>query len=154
MSLDGKTRVTSAPWEVEWVFPRDPALDVRNVARRLYVASQPRHPDEMDCADHAPRQTTLSDCNRLHLATTDRNRLRPSRIGSRMTTRREQIREAINRHRKRRKRGDFWRPIMVTKAQLDQLEVRGYLDPDRRGERADKCDAIASFLRDSLAKSD
>jgi hypothetical protein len=63
-------------------------------------------------------------------------------------TRREQVREAIARHRKRRKRGFLWRPI--TKAQLDQLEVRGYLDPDRRGERADECDAIASFLRDSL----
>lgn len=44
-------------------------------------------------------------------------------------SRREQIREAIGRHRKRRKRGFFWRPILVTKDQLDQLEVRGYLDP-------------------------
>jgi hypothetical protein len=33
-------------------------------------------------------------------------------------------------------------------AQLDPLEVRGYLDPDRRGERADECDTIASFFRD------
>jgi hypothetical protein len=32
--------------------------------------------------------------------------------------------------------------IDVTDAQLDALEVRGYLDPDRRGERADECDAI------------
>jgi hypothetical protein len=46
-----------------------------------------------------------------------------------MTTRREQVREAIARHRKRRKRGFFWRPILVTKAQLDQLEERGYLNP-------------------------
>jgi hypothetical protein len=52
-----------------------------------------------------------------------------------MTARREQIREAIARHRKRRKRGLFLRPIIVTKDQLDQLEVRGYLEPDRRGER-------------------
>jgi hypothetical protein len=40
----------------------------------------------------------------------------------------------MTRHRKRRKHGFFWRPITVTKAQLDQLEVRGYLDPDLRGE--------------------
>ena len=70
-----------------------------------------------------------------------------------MTHRRAQIREAIARHRKRRKRGFVWRPIVVTKAQLDQLEERGYLDPDRRGERIDECDAIEMFLTDSLAKS-
>jgi hypothetical protein len=44
-------------------------------------------------------------------------------------TRREQVREAIARHRKRRKRGFLWRPIVVTKAQLDQLVERGYLNP-------------------------
>jgi hypothetical protein len=44
------------------------------------------------------------------------------------------------------------RPILVTKDQLDQLEVRGYLDPDRRGERADECDAIEWFLTDALAR--
>jgi hypothetical protein len=71
-----------------------------------------------------------------------------------MTTRREQVRDAIARHRKRRKRGLFWRPITVTKDQLDQLEVRGYLDPDLRGERADECDAIEMFLADSLANLD
>jgi hypothetical protein len=70
-----------------------------------------------------------------------------------MMTRREQVREATGRHRKRRKYGLFWRPILVTKAQLDQLEERGYLDPDLRGERADECDAIEMFLGDSLAKS-
>jgi hypothetical protein len=37
-----------------------------------------------------------------------------------MTTRREQMREVIARHRKRRKLGLFWRPILVTKDQLDQ----------------------------------
>jgi hypothetical protein len=31
------------------------------------------------------------------------------------------------------------------------LEKRGYLDPDRRGERADECDAIERFLMDWLA---
>ena len=69
-----------------------------------------------------------------------------------MTNRREQVREAIARHRKRRKRGHFFRPIIVTKDQLNQLEVRGYLDPDRRGERIDECDAIEMFLKDELAK--
>jgi hypothetical protein len=44
------------------------------------------------------------------------------------------------------------RLIDVTDAQLDALEVRGYLDPDRRGERADECDAIELFLADSLNK--
>jgi hypothetical protein len=29
------------------------------------------------------------------------------------------------------------------------LEVRGYLDPDRRGDRADECDAIEMFPTDS-----
>jgi hypothetical protein len=33
------------------------------------------------------------------------------------------------------------------------LEKRGYLDPDRRGDRADECDAIEMFLGDSLAQS-
>jgi len=29
---------------------------------------------------------------------------------------------------------------------------RGYLDPDRRGDRAEECDAIEMFLADSLLK--
>jgi len=41
----------------------------------------------------------------------------------------------------------------VTKDQLDQLEVRGYLDPDRRGDRLDECAAIEMFLTDSLRKA-
>ena len=65
-------------------------------------------------------------------------------------TRQEQVREAIVRHRKRRKHGLFWRPITVTKDQLDQLEVRGYLDCNNRGERADECEAIEVFLMDAL----
>jgi hypothetical protein len=67
-----------------------------------------------------------------------------------MRTRREQVREAIARHRKRRKRGLFVRPIIVTKDQLDQLEVRGYLDPGLRGNRVDECEAIEAFLIESL----
>jgi len=70
-----------------------------------------------------------------------------------MTNRREQIRVTTARHRKRRERGLFLRPILVTKGQLDQLEVRGYLDPNNRGDRADECEAIETFLMDSLAKA-
>jgi hypothetical protein len=68
-----------------------------------------------------------------------------------MTIRREQVREAAARHRRRRKHALLWRPILVTKSQLDQLEERGYLDPDRRGERLDECDAIESFLTDAAS---
>jgi hypothetical protein len=68
-----------------------------------------------------------------------------------MTNRQDQIREATARHRKRHKRGLFLRPIQVTKGQLDQLEGRGYLDPNDRGDRAGECEAI--FLMDSLAKA-
>jgi hypothetical protein len=53
----------------------------------------------------------------------------------------------------RRKRGIHRRTVSVTDAQLDALEVRGYLDPGRRGDRADECDAIEMFLADSLAQS-
>ncbi len=67
-----------------------------------------------------------------------------------MKIRREQLREATARHRKRAKRGLLWRPILVTEHQLDQLEVRGYLDPNRRGERLDECDAIEAYLAASL----
>jgi hypothetical protein len=42
------------------------------------------------------------------------------------------------------------RPISMTKGQLDELEVRGYLDPNNRGDRADECEAIETFLMDSL----
>jgi hypothetical protein len=66
-----------------------------------------------------------------------------------VTTRREQVREAIDRHRRRRKHGLLWRPILITKSQLDQLEQRGYLDPGR--DRADECDAIEIFLADEAA---
>jgi hypothetical protein len=68
-----------------------------------------------------------------------------------MTIRREQVREAIARNRKRRKHGLLWRPILITKSQLDQLEQRGYLDPGR--DRADECDAIEIFLADALPNS-
>ena len=69
-----------------------------------------------------------------------------------MTNRRQQIREAIARHRRRRTRGQRVLSIVAEKHWLDQLEVRGYLDPDRRGERIDECDAVETFLADSLNK--
>jgi hypothetical protein len=40
----------------------------------------------------------------------------------------------------------------LTNAQLGALEVRGDVEPDRRGDRADECDAIEMFLGDSLNK--
>ena len=60
--------------------------------------------------------------------------------------------ERVWAHRKRIKRGMHRRSITLTDVQLDALEVRGYLDPDRRGDRADECDAIEMFLGDSLNK--
>jgi hypothetical protein len=52
--------------------------------------------------------------------------------------------------RRRQSWGLHRRLIDVTDAQLDALEVRGYLDPGRRGDRADECDAIEMLLGDSL----
>jgi hypothetical protein len=69
-----------------------------------------------------------------------------------MTIRRQQVRQAAARHRKRRKVGLLWRPILITKSQLDQLEQR-YLDPGRRGDPLDECDAIAMFLTDALPRN-
>jgi hypothetical protein len=48
------------------------------------------------------------------------------------------------------------RPLLAAdhrdEGQLDQLELHGYLDPDRRGDRADETEAIEAFLMDSLRK--
>jgi hypothetical protein len=52
--------------------------------------------------------------------------------------------------RRRQSWGLHRRSIDVTDAQLDAPEVRGYLDPDRRGDRAEECDTIEMFLTDSL----
>ena len=54
--------------------------------------------------------------------------------------------------RRRRATGLNRRAVDVTTAQLDALEERGYLDSDRRGDRADEAEAIESFLTDSLIK--
>src|SRR5690242_19148584 len=47
-------------------------------------------------------------------------------------SRREQLRNAAAMCRRRRKHGLVRRSIDVPKAQLDALEVKGYLDPDLR----------------------
>ena len=66
-------------------------------------------------------------------------------------SRREQLRNAAAMWRRRRKHGLLRRSINVTKPQLDALEVKGYLDPDLRGQVSDEADAIELFLTDALA---
>ncbi|MGB6283069.1 MAG: hypothetical protein WBG18_01370 [Xanthobacteraceae bacterium] len=62
------------------------------------------------------------------------------------------MRQAVRRYRRRRHHGIYRRPIDVTDAQLDALEERGYLDPDRRGDRADESEAVETFLMEALIK--
>jgi hypothetical protein len=62
------------------------------------------------------------------------------------------MRQAVRRYRRRRQHGIYRRPIDVTDAQLDALQERGYLDPDRRGDRADESEAVEMFLMDALIK--
>ena len=66
-------------------------------------------------------------------------------------TRRKQLRNAAAMCRRRRKHGLVRRSIDVTKAQLDALEVKGYLDPDLRGQVADEAESLELFLTDALA---
>ena len=47
--------------------------------------------------------------------------------------RKGRVRQAVRRFRRRRQHGIYHRPIDITDAQLDALQERGYLDPDRRG---------------------
>jgi hypothetical protein len=67
--------------------------------------------------------------------------------------RKGRVRQAVRRYRRRRQHGIYHRPIDITDAQLDALQERGYLDPDRRGDRADESEAIEMFLADSLVRS-
>jgi hypothetical protein len=48
----------------------------------------------------------------------------------------------------RKKYGLFPRRLLVSRTQLDAPEESGYLDPDRRGDRADEAEAIVTFLMD------
>jgi hypothetical protein len=52
----------------------------------------------------------------------------------------------------RKKYGLSPRRLLVSRTQLDKLEERGCLDPDRRGDRADEAEAIETFLMDALTK--
>jgi hypothetical protein len=76
--------------------------------------------------------------------------------GSSMT---EAVRRTLNNRERaalsrwRSKKGIYPRPVCLNDDQLDALEKRGYLHSDRRGDRADECDAIEMFLADSLAQS-
>jgi hypothetical protein len=55
--------------------------------------------------------------------------------------------------RKRERRGLRRLVVLLSSAQLDVLEEKGYLDPDLRGDRADESEAVEAFLTESLAKS-
>jgi hypothetical protein len=55
-------------------------------------------------------------------------------------------------HRRRLERGLYRRMVEVSAAQLDVLEQLGYLDSNDRGERAAECEAIETFIIDSLIK--
>jgi hypothetical protein len=54
--------------------------------------------------------------------------------------------------RRRKRYGIRRMAVLVTSAQLDALEEKGYLDPDERGDRVDEAEAIETFLMDSLCK--
>jgi hypothetical protein len=69
------------------------------------------------------------------------------------SARQQQNRDAQMRRRAPRRLGLVTRRLVLEPEWLDSLEVRGYLDPDQRGERLDECDAIELFLADALAKS-
>jgi hypothetical protein len=60
--------------------------------------------------------------------------------------------ERVRAHRKRRKCGQFLRTITVTRGELDQLEERGYLASNDRGDRTAEREAIETFIMDSLLK--
>jgi hypothetical protein len=56
-------------------------------------------------------------------------------------------------HRQRRKHASIATRSTCRRRGSNTLEVRGYLNPDRRGDRADECDAIEMFVTDTLAAS-
>jgi hypothetical protein len=55
-----------------------------------------------------------------------------------VTAKRAADREYAKRYRRRRRHGIHRRVIEVRATTLESLEERGYLDPDRRGNRADE----------------
>ena len=54
--------------------------------------------------------------------------------------------------RVRRRRNAQIVPLPVTLAEIERFEKASYLDPDRRGDRADEAECIETFLMDSLGK--
>jgi hypothetical protein len=58
------------------------------------------------------------------------------------------------RYRSRRRNGDRRLPAVLSRKQLDNLEERGYLDPDLRGEHAAEVEALRTFLADQLGQGD
>jgi hypothetical protein len=48
--------------------------------------------------------------------------------------------------------GKLCRTIGVPEVQLDTLERKSHLDPIRRGDRTAECEAIETFIMDSLLK--
>ena len=54
--------------------------------------------------------------------------------------------------RARRRRNVQIVPLPVTLSEIERFEKASYLDPDRRGDRADEAECIETFLMDSLGK--
>jgi hypothetical protein len=132
--VGGKIRVTSGSWDGEKVILKGEVLEVRNVDGRLHVARKARKPDEWDPPiepydPYEPGQPVTGDAIIEDPPVT-------------LTPIKSPGAERARRYRKRRRHGLYWRPIRVTREQLDRLEIKGYLDPDRRGDAADEIDAI------------
>ena len=61
-----------------------------------------------------------------------------------------QHRARMRRHRARRGKGMECLVIRVTGSELDRFEAAGYLDPEKRGDRAAKARAIECFITEYL----
>jgi hypothetical protein len=72
--------------------------------------------------------------------------------GERLQYRRARIRAYTAAHRARITRGEFRRTISISARQLDDLERRRYLDSNDRGDARAECEAIETFIMDSLLK--
>ena len=64
--------------------------------------------------------------------------------------RKAQHRARMRRHRARRGKGMECLVIRVTGSELDRFEAAGYLDPQKRGDRAAKARAIECFITEYL----
>jgi len=61
-----------------------------------------------------------------------------------------QHRARMRRHRARREKGMECLVIRVTGSELDRFEAAGYLDPEKRSDRAAKARAIECFITEYL----